>query len=171
MKDVVERLDDALIDRVFQPLADWLDHHIAFGIFRAARGAIDLASLMWICAEARDASAAARYPGLMLFHFAVIVAGLWSLSTLRGLFPRTKGAREGGANPLRAAMQLHRAACLFWMIGLAIKTASAPNGFEALALFAVGVFATSAVYLGACSTPPPKPRESRTFAWSASKAL
>jgi hypothetical protein len=167
MKDALERLDDALIDRVFQPLADWLDQHVALDIFRVARTLVDLASLMWICAEAAE-----RFDGsgLAFAHFTVIVLGLWALSTLRKVFERPAGTRAQ-ANPLRAGMNVHRAACLFWLLALLAKTAEAPADLAPLALLAVGVFATSALYIGACTKPPPKWRESRTFAWSASKAL
>jgi hypothetical protein len=171
MRDVLARVDDALIDRVFQPLVDWMDHHTEIGIFRAARFCVDLASLMWICAEANGFAGGSGFDGSgsIAFRFAIVVAGLWALSSLRGLFQRSDDARA--ANPLRAGMRTHRAACLFWMIALSIKTAHAPNGFEALALLAVGAFATSAVYIGACTTAPPKRRERRSARWAESQAL
>ncbi len=155
-------LDDALIDRLFQPLADWMDRHLALGTNRAARIGIDLACLAWICAQAGAAAdALAGHDVPSCFARAVlVVVGLWAFTILRNVFQRPdRDARariRAQANPLRPGMQLHRAACLFWMIGLAVKSIMAPSGFGSLALLAVGVFATAAVYIGACTNHPPK---------------
>jgi len=165
MKERFTQMDDVLIDRLFQPLADWMHHHLALGTNRAARSAIDLATLAWISAQA---AAAARAFGShdiasSVIGGAVMVAGLWAFSILRNVFQRKDGEASARvrveANPLRPGMQLHRAACLFWMIALAVKTIAAPADFGSLALLAVGAFATAAVYIGACTNNPPARRE------------
>ena len=158
------RVDDALIDRVFQPLADWMNRTMALGTNRAARTAVDLASLAWICAEAGAAAHAVASQDLRstVVRGAVIVLGLFALTILRGVFQRTEGTAGAHvqANPLRLGMRTHRAACLLWTIALAVKTIAAPSG--SLALLAVGLFATVAVYIGACTNRPPAWRESRS---------
>ena len=167
MKENFTRVDDALIDRVFQPLADWMNDRMALGPNRAARFAIDLASLAWIIAQLGDVAHAVQMHDVRECTFLgfAVVLGLWAFGILRGVFRRADGAAgaQAQANPLRPAMQVHRAACLFWMIALMVKTIAAPAGFGALALLAVGVFATAAVYIGACTNRPPKWREEREF--------
>lgn len=176
MRESFTRMDDVLIDRLFQPLADWLNGNMALGTNRAARTAIDLASLFWILAQAGALSRAAvsHEPGLALVVGVMIVLGLWGLTTLRAVFQQKDGgakARAGAqANPLRPGMQLHRAICLLWMVALALKTVLAPSGFVSLALLAVGVFATSAVYIGACNNQPPAWREARKSRWDLAMA-
>jgi len=167
MKERFTQMDDALIDRLFQPLADWMNHHMALGPNRAARVAIDFASLAWILAQLGDmADAMQRHDvRVCVFLGGAVVLGLWAFNILRNVFQPTDGEAKARAraqaNPLRPGMQLHRAACLFWMIGLAVKAIAAPASFGSLALLAVGVFATAAVYIGACTNHPPKWRAAR----------
>lgn len=179
MKESFAHIDDVLIDRLFQPLADWMNHYLAFGTGRAARAAIDLASLAWILAQAGAvADAVALHDARSCVFFAgAVVLGLCAFSILRNVFQRADSANNAGAqtqaNPLRPGMQLHRVVCLTWMIALAIKTIAAPFELTSLALFAVGVFATAAVYIGACTNQPPKRREScqsrRDWAFAAAR--
>ena len=166
-------LDDTLIDRLFQPLADWMNHHMAFGPSRAARTAIDLASLSWILAQLGDMSNAVQQHDARtcVFLGLAVVLGLFAFTILRNVFQRAdSGSGSDGqaqANPLRPGMQVHRVVCLVWMIGLAAKTIMEPADFTALALLAVGVFGTAAVYIGACSNTPPMRREtSRDLAYA-----
>lgn len=160
------RIDDALIDRLFQPLADLLDRHMAFGTNRAARTGIDLASLAWVLAEAGGAAHALAAHGLpaAMARGLVMLLGLSAFTILRNVFHGTR--RRLAANPLRPGMQPHRAICLAWMAVLAVKTLLVPADFAALALLAVGVFATAAVYIGACTNPPPARREARAGLWN-----
>ncbi len=117
----------SLIDRLFQPLADWMDRHMALGPYRAARRCLDLASLAWICAEAErwprpwpammSASAAAR--GLL------VVLGLWAFTILRGVFRKADGG-QARARPPRPIRCVRGCSCIassasFWMVGLAVK--------------------------------------------------
>ena len=160
------RFDDVLIDRLFQPLADWMDRQWALGPQGAARWCLDLASLAWICAEADAlaASVAGHDVRIAAARGLLVVLGLWALTILRGVFRKADGGQArpaAQANPLRPGMQLHRVICLVWMAGLAVKAFAAPTGLESFALLGVSVFATAAVYLGACSNPPPAWRGSR----------
>jgi hypothetical protein len=172
MKESFARVDDALIDRVFQPLVDWIEYRTEFDVFRVARVCIDLAALAWILSQAGNLAQAVGGGnlGLQGFQFAVIVLGLSAMLVLRRLFERTGGRGAGSmglaANPLRPGMQVHRAACLLWLIGLLVKTVASPFGLAALTLLALGVFATTAVYVGSCSNRPPKRRESRKCDWN-----
>lgn len=159
------RFDDALIDRLFQPLADRLDRHWALGPHRAARGFLDLASLAWIFAEASALAAAMVNHDMQaaILRSLLVVLGLGALTILRGVFGKTDGGPRSTAeaNPLRPGMQTHRVLCLAWMVALAVKAFAAPGGFGSLALLAVGVFATAAVYFGACTHSPPPWRRPR----------
>lgn len=167
MRESFLRIDDALIDGAFQPAADWMDRHMGFGPHRAARTAIDLASLAWILAQAGALAAGAGSQDVLptIIRGALVVMGLWAFTVLRNVFRKSDGGAGGRtaaqANPLRPGMQLHRAACLFWIIALTVKTALAPAGFDDLALLAMGAFTTAAVYIGACTNNPPKWRETR----------
>jgi hypothetical protein len=125
---------------------------------------MDLTSFAWILCHAPGAVRLTGAGGIDGFKFALIAAGLVSISVVRSTFRHTPSgdARMGArANPLRPGMQLHRAVCLAWLIGLAAKTLAAPAAMDGVALLAVGVFSTAAVYFGACSKPTPKRREVR----------
>lgn len=163
MRDFIARVDDALIDRVFQPFVDWIGDLMAFGTCRMARVCVDLASLAWILAETGGLAGAiaANEFGLAAFRGVMVVMALWALSILRNIFPKADVSGEGRAtaNPLRVGMHSHRATCLLWMAGLLIKAAVAPTGFESLALLAMGSFATASVYIGACTDSPTRRRE------------
>lgn len=167
MREGFARVDDALIDRLFQPLADWMNQRLALGPGRAARGAIDLASLAWIIAQLADAADAVQRHDIRacLFLGCAVVLGLWAFSILRGVFRRADGGAgapaTAQANPLRPGMQVHRVVCLAWMLALIVKTIATPSANGSLALLAVGVFATAAVYIGACTNNPPMRRETR----------
>jgi hypothetical protein len=146
-------------------LTDWIDQHAEIGCFRIARICIDLSAFAWILSQTSAAASAVGIGslGLQTAQFALILVGLGAIMILRTTFERAGGTgreRQGGqANPLRAAMYTHRLTCLFWLAALVIKAATAPAGFGSFALIAVGGFATAALYVGACSQPPPKQRE------------
>jgi hypothetical protein len=149
-------VDGALIDKVCQPFIDWIDQRVAIDCFQVARICIDLSALAWIVSQA-PAAVASDGAAPLGIQFALIVLGLGAIMILRATFQRAGGGRQ--PNPLRAAMYTHRLGCMFWLAGLVVKTATVPMGLASLALFAVGGFATIALYVGACSNPPPKRRE------------
>ena len=110
-------LDDNLIDRMFQPLADRIAGRFGIGRFRAATLCIDGAALAWLLSQAGalaeavsgGGAAACWMPALTL------LLGLVALTSLRTLFQRASGGRTT-ANPLRQAMRLHRAAVLLLLL-------------------------------------------------------
>ncbi len=171
MRESLARADDALIDCACQPLVEWIDQHMAIDCFGVARLCIDLSALAWILSQVGGmvTAAGAGTPALEVSQFAVMVLGQGAIMVLRTIFERAgragSGRRDGRMNPLRAAMYTHRLACLFWLTGLLVKTATGPAGFGALALLAVGGFATAAVYVGACSNRPQKLRKRGTDSW------
>lgn len=162
MRESFARIDDALIERVAQPAIDWLGERTPLGRFGTARLFLDCSGLAWILSQASAAAQAAGVnPELLCVRVGLMIVGLASLSVLRTVFERSDDSRRNGsANPLRASMHLHRAACLIWLICLLVKVAAAP-GLEAMALLAVGLFATAGVYAGACE-PPEKLHESKS---------
>jgi hypothetical protein len=159
MSERFRRVDNALIDHVFEPLANWIGQRSTFGAFRLARLCIDAAALSWIVCQLAPAAGAVGSGNLPIrvARFGLVVLGFMALSILRRVFERIEGA-GGRANPLREGMHVHRVACLFWILGLLVKTAGDPPSTNSLALIAVGAFVTAAVYIGACSNPPPKRR-------------
>jgi hypothetical protein len=159
MKGSFAHVDGALIDRIFQPLVDWIGDHTTFDGFRVARICVDLAALAWILSTLGGMAETAASGTLASesVQFAMIALVLGAMSVLRALFQRT----GGGPNPLRAAMHTHRAICLLWLLGLLVKTAASPPGLAAMALLTMGAFATTAFYAAACSNPPTKRRVSR----------
>ena len=165
MRDMFARLDDGLIDRFCQPLVDWLADHVEIDCFRIARLCTDLAAGAWVLSQAELASTAARSgnTSLATFQAVLILCGLGGMMTLRTLFQRPSGGRSGNraqANPLRAGMFTHRVASLLWLAALGAKTFTMPPGLSLFALLAVGLFGTASLYLGSCTTPPPRTRTS-----------
>jgi hypothetical protein len=171
MQETLVRADGALIDKVYQPLVDWIDQQIAIDCSRLARLCIDLSALAWILSQAGGAVAAVGTGSLAveMLQFGLIVLGLGAIMVLRTVFEHTGGARggrqAGRANPLRAAMQTHRLGCLLWLGGLLARTVAAQMAFGSLTLLAVGVLTTTAVYVAACSNPPPQQREHKVEHW------
>jgi|GEM_PF-2206722 len=172
MRDMFARLDDGLIDRAFQPLVDWLADHIGVDCFRIARLSTDIAAGAWVLSQAEVASAAARSgnTSLATFQAVLILCGLGGMMTLRTVFQRPGGGRSSGnraqANPLRAGMFTHRVASLLWLAGLAAKSFAMEPGLPLYALLAVGLFGTASLYLGSCTTPPPRTRTSTVNRWA-----
>lgn len=160
MRAALTRLDDTLIDRVFQPLVDWMSEHLSLDCFLVARVCTDMAALAWVVSQAGDVvtalGSADSSPATL--RFVLLVLGLGAITVLRTLFQHvgSGGKAAARANPLRAGMQVHRFMCQFWLVGLLAKTAAAPFGLAAMGLLAVGMCATLAAYFGACSNPPPK---------------
>ena len=167
MKTSFLRADDALIDRVFQPSVDWIADHTAFDGFTVARICIDLTALAWLVSQYSHIAetAASGNLGFDVPQFAITVVGLGAISVLRPLFQRTdrggSGRRNVSSNPLRVGMYVHRAVGLLWLIGLVAKTMASPPGLASFALLGVGIFATTAMYFGACSNHPTKRCEIR----------
>ena len=170
MKEQLLGVDDALVDRVFQPLADCVGALTGWGVFRLARCCLDAMALAWIAGQSREVSAmmAAGNTGAATRAFAVMALAVAAITMLRAQFLRPDGQSGTArtANPLRPAMQVHRILCLFWIAVLPIKIAAASSAIEAVSLAAVVVFGTAAVYIGACSNPPPQRRiaQSRSLA-------
>lgn len=160
MRESWGRVDDALIDRVFQPLVDAISQHMPMNCFRMACVSTDLAALAWIVSQAQATTVAtgSGVLGFEAFQFSLILLGLGAITLLRTPFERMGGTGGGTerANPLRPGMYVHRLACLLWLAVLAAKTAAAPVGLGSVALFSVGIFVTAAVYIGACSSRPHK---------------
>lgn len=167
MRGVCGRLDDALIDTVCQPAVDRISGIAPFGCYRISRFCLDLSSVAWIVSQAGVTVAAAKsgVPGLMACQILLIILGLGAMSTLRSVFGRSSGVQGGQANPLRPAMTVHRLTCLLWLAGLTAKTLMAPPDVASLALFAVSVFVTTGVYIGACANRPPERRRSDASSW------
>ena len=152
MRKTFAALDDALIERVFQPVSDFITNQTGLTRTRSACFCLDVASLGWIVARANRLSdavvswdAGQACMGLML-----LLLGLVALVSLRTLFRR---AATGKANPLRPAMQPHRAVVLLM---LAARLEQWPTPVLAdFADLAMLVSAIAALYLGACAERPP----------------
>jgi hypothetical protein len=162
MQERITRLDDALIDRVFQPMVDRLGARMSVDCFRLARLCSDVASLAWILAQAGGLSAAFATGNVALAcaQGTLIFIGLAALATLRRVFEGRQGSRSATsrANPLRPAMFLHRLGCLLGLAAQLLNGLTRPSGFAALLIVAVSLMTTASVYVGACSSPPPELR-------------
>jgi hypothetical protein len=152
MRKTFARLDDVLIERLFQPAADLITNWIRIGCGPAACFCLDLASLSWIVSRAPRLSAAmAAYDGRSAFlDLSFLLLGLVALISLRTLFRRMRG-KQG--NPLRMAMQPHRAVVLI-MLAARLLQIQAP-GLPDAADVAMLTFVTFALYLSACASQPP----------------
>jgi hypothetical protein len=145
-------LDDALIERVFQPVSNAMADHVGLERRRAACLCADAASVGWILSQARCLSdsvlgwdAASAVPRLLL-----LMLGLVALVGLRNVFLR---ASPGDANPLRLTMRPHRAVVLLMLVARMTQPNAA--GLADFADMAMLGFAAAGLYLGACATRPP----------------
>ena len=146
------RVDDVLIERLFQPVADLLTIRFRMTRTGVTCFCVDLASLSWIASRAHGLSdAVTRWDATGSFlSFAMLLLGLLALTCLRTLFRRA-GTKQG--NPLRLAMLPHRAIVLL-MLATRVVQLQAP-GLADLADMGMLMFAASALYLGACTERPP----------------
>jgi hypothetical protein len=162
MRKTFAPLDDVLIERLFQPFADMLTGHT--GISRATTSClcIDIASLAWIVSRAGGLSGAvtAWDCGDAFVDLMLLLLGLVALISLRALFRRTAPKKQ--ANPLRLAMQPHRAIVLL-MLASRLAQLHAPD-LPSVADVVMLMCATSALYLGACAERPPLRRQRASLA-------
>jgi hypothetical protein len=163
MQERIARLDDALIDRVCQPIVDRLGTDMPVDCFRLARHCNDAAALAWILSQASYVSNAFAAGNIALAgaQGALIFIGLAALTTLRRVFDGKQGPRSSTAaraNPLRAAMVLHRLGCLLWLATQMLGAIMKPVGFTDSLIIGMSLLTTASVYVGACSSPPPERR-------------
>lgn len=163
MQERIARLDDALIDHVFQPIVNTLAARTAVDCFYLARLCNDAAALAWILSQLGCMSDALA-SGNMAFIGAegtLIIIGLAALTTLRRVFDGRHGPRSstgGRGNPLRPAMFLHRLCCLLGLGVQLFSNLTRPSGVAEALIIAVSLMTTASVYIGACSSPPPERR-------------
>lgn len=157
MRQVFAAFDDALIERVFQPLSNLLADTLGLNRFRMASVCVELSAIAWVLSQAPDLSAAVLgwEAGSALLHVALLLLGLTALLSLRRLFRRVPSRR---ANPLRSAMQPHRAVVLLLLLTRLVGL-QAIGIADAADLVMLGLV-TFALYLGACAEPPPVHRVS-----------
>jgi hypothetical protein len=150
-------LDDVLIERVFQPVSDLISNQIGLSKAMTACICIDIASISWIVSRTRGLSSAvtAWDPVATFLDLALLLLGLAALISLRSLFRRAATRKQ--ANPLRLAMQPHRAIVLLM---LATRLTQLPTfDLTDAADVAMLLCASSALYLGACVERPPVRRQ------------
>ncbi len=144
--------DDALFERLFQPLTSFLTHR--FGLRRrgVACLCIDAATIGWIIARAGGLSKTITEDDVStaILHLALLLLGIGALISLRSLFRRI-GDRS--ANPLRVSMLPHRAVILLLLAARVVHPAH--GSLDEAADLAMLLFTWAALYLGACSEPPP----------------
>ena len=170
MQEKIAGLDDALIDRVCQPVVDRFAAGTSVDCYRLARQCNDAAALAWILSQAGCASDAFATGNIALAgaEGALILIGLAALTTLRRVFDGQQGSRSSTtarANPLRPAMFIHRLGCLLWLGTQLISTLINPGGFSAMLTLVMGFMTTASVYIGACSSPPPEKRRQTSRDW------
>jgi hypothetical protein len=161
MRKSFASLDDALIERLFQPLIDGMTNRIGIARGSAACCCIDFASLSWIVSRTGGLSdAVASWDSTNAFlDLFLLLLGLVALVSLRTLFRRV---RHKQGNPLRVAMQPYRAVVLL-MLAARVAQFHVPNLADA-ADIGMLLFAAAALYLGACTERPPVRRSSAVFA-------
>lgn len=163
MQERIAQLDDALIDRVCQPIVNRLATGMPVDCYRLARLCNDAAALAWILSQAKGVANALATGNTALAgaQGALIIIGLAALTTLRRVFEGKQGGRSSTAvraNPLRAAMFLHRLGCLLWLGTQLLGAVMRPLGFTEMLIIGMSLMTTASVYVGACSTPPPEHR-------------
>jgi hypothetical protein len=153
-------LDDVLIERLFQPVADLVSHRIGLSRTASACFCLDGAALAWILARGPGLSDAVngREAGTAALGLSLLLLGLVALTSLRTLFRRAGGKQ---ANPLRQAMRRHRGVVLLMLLARLAQLRS--PGLADAADVAMLLCAAAALYLGACAEPPPVRRRSEAF--------
>jgi hypothetical protein len=153
----LDHLDKALIDRLFQPLVDWIVENFSLDCFGLAKICTRLSAIAWILSRANEVTLVFRGApaGLQVFEATVLLIGLGAIMVLHTLFQRVgeAGQGHGQANPLRMAMFGHRVTIL---AGLAASLLKMIMGTGSGALLAMSLLVTAAVYAGACSNRPPR---------------
>jgi hypothetical protein len=161
MRRAFAPLDDVLFERLFQPASDLISYRIGLSRTAAACFCIDIACLAWIVSRGRALSGAvAAWNGAAVFGLALLLLGLVALVSLRMLFRR---AGDRLANPLRLAMQPHRAIALLMLVSTLVRLHALADAAD----LAMLMCAASALYLGACAGRPPIRRDW----WRAAQAL
>ena len=145
-------LDDAIIERLFQPAADMVRNRIGISRETAACFCADSAAMAWIVSRTPGLSDAvtAWNASAAVANLLILLLGLIALIGLRALFRR---ATAGRGNPLRPAMRPHRAGVLL-MLAADLLPLRVP-GLANAADIAMLMFAASALYFAACSERPP----------------
>ena len=161
MRKAFSALDDMLIERVFQPLSDLITHQVGLSRADLACCCIDAASLAWIVSRTQILSTAVVdwNVSTAFTDLAFLLLGLIAMISLRMVFRRSASRR---INPLRHAMQPHRAIALLMLMARLLQ-------FRSLDLTDVAdgmmlLCAAFALYLGACGEPPPAHRAEAGFA-------
>ncbi|WP_428491484.1 hypothetical protein [Rhodopila sp.] len=152
MPTTLATLDDAIIERLFQPAADLVRDRIGVHRETAACFCIDSAALAWIVSRTPGFSefVTAWNASAAVANLLILLLGLVALVGLRAVFRR---ATAGRGNPLRPAMRPHRAGVLL-MLAADLLPLHVP-GLANTADIAMLVFAASALYLAACSEQSP----------------
>ena len=152
MRKTFAPLDDALFEKLFQPVSDFMSHRLGLGRATTACHFIDVASLAWIVSRAQglSKSVTAWDAAASFGDMAMLLLGLLALLSLRTLFRRA-GRKQ--ANPLRQVMQPHRAIVL--MMLAARLTQLHISALADVADLAMLICAASALYLAACAERPP----------------
>ena len=151
MRTTFAMLDDALIERLFQPAADLITKQTGFTSTIAACLFSDASSLSWIVSRGLglpDAIVSIDL-GVACLDLVLLMLGLVAMICLRMLFQRMAA---GHANPLRVAMQPHRAIVLLMLVArlVQIRFADVADAADVSML----ICTTTALYLGACMERP-----------------
>ena len=162
MHQTFMRIDEALFDRVFQPLCNSMADRFGIGRGATACYCLDIACLGWIISRAPglsdDVMAWDAFPATC--QAVILLVGLAGLTALRFLFRRP--LRRGHGNPLRLSMRPHRAILLLMLIARLVQ---AP-GFDLADIADLGMllFTATALYIGACAERPPVRRVANRLA-------
>ena len=148
-------LDDALFDRLFQPLTALLRYRFGLPRRRVARICVDVATAAWVLARGCGVSRALTENDVTMIRAksAVLLMGLGALVSLRLLLAR---APDGTANPLRSTMQPYRAVILL-LLSAHLLQPVAPLQRDILDIVML-LCTTAALYLAACAEAPPPRR-------------
>jgi hypothetical protein len=153
MRKAFVEFDGFLIERIFQPLCNFLADRFGIARFIAAGLCLDLSSLGWIVSRApgleRDVQAWDATPAAA--DLILLLLGLAALTGLRTVFRRQAGQQK--ANPLREVMRPHRGILL--LLFAARMSQIEPAGISQAADGVMLVAALLGLYLGACAERPP----------------
>lgn len=152
MRKFFAPFDDALLDRLFQPLAGALRHRYGLRRDGMAGFCVSAATICWTVARSAGLSEAIAADDMatVATSSAILLLGLGALVSFHCLSRR---APTAAANPLRSTMLPHRAIVLLLLVTRLIPPVG--PAVHDVADTAMLLFAAAALYLSACSDPPP----------------
>ena len=153
----MNRIDDALIDRLSSPLASWLQHRLGVAPWRASLECLNGSVVLYVAAVALQIAGAGPYDGIFVILLRALI-GLLVLDAVRKV-ARRQAASSVGTRTARVREWLFRI-LLVAMLPVSLCYA---DGLDNLLYSASLLLLIGHLYFKASDAPPPEPRSRLAF--------